>query len=127
MILADTDPSLWLLILVTWPVYILPSLVTLPALFWRVERSPWSLGDVLIVAGPWAIWAFVFMSTPDVERRVIHAVIESFVMGCTVPAGLGAMILGKDRFGAKALRAGFLAFSGLLAMVLCTWFFRIVD
>lgn len=127
MELLDSEPSILLILIASWPLYALPSLLTLPVLFWREKRLPWAPADALVLIGPWLIWLFVFMSTPDVERKLLHMIVESFLMGCTAPGGLAIVVMGREHFKPLVLRIGILAVSALFAMVLCAWFFRVAN
>jgi hypothetical protein len=123
----DPGPPLIILFVITWPIYALPGLITLPALFWREKALPWTLPDIPVAILPWFIWMFIFKSTEDADKKLQYAIIECFVMGCTVPAGLSAVIMLRGRANPYLVRVGILITAGLLAMALCTYVFRIAD
>jgi len=114
-----------LLFLITWPIYALPALSVLMFVLWREKRCPWVLADLPVAILPWFIWLFVYKSTEDADKLLFDAIVECFVMGCAVPAGLGAILLFKGRAHPHAIRVGVLMSMGLLALAVCTFFFEL--
>lgn len=124
-IVYDPGPPVIVLFVITWPIYALPSLILMPIVFWREKKLPWVLADIPVAVLPWFIWVFIFKSTEDADKKLLHAIVECFVIGCFVPAALSFILIFKGRTNPHLMRIAVLMAAGLLAMALCTYFFRL--